>query len=261
MLRIDQDLRGQLIRAQDGDIGAVSDCYFDGLLWVVRYLAVETSGGLPAAQVLLPPQAIEVRPDRVPLLITGVTMEQIRQSPPLGRARPVSREHEDRSGARFGWPAYRDPMAASELLDPPPLETAYTASRLHSARAVLGCTVRGLDGDIGHVADVLIDEASWSIRYLVLDARGWLPGRHVVLAPSWFSRINWITGRMKVDLYRDAVRTSPRFDRTGMVTDEYSSRLHDHYGSRVKALRKRVEVSAIPTAAVSVSESRDSAKS
>jgi hypothetical protein len=261
MLRIDQDLRGRRVRAHDGDIGAVSDCYFDELSWVVRYLSVETDVSLPDGHALVSPQAVELRPGNVPLLLAGVTMHQSGRSLPIDSARPISGDREDRSDTPFGWPGNHDPMVGSGLLGPPPWEAEYTASPLHSVRALLGCTVRGLDGDIGHVADVLVDEHFWSIRYVLIDARSWLPGRHIVFAPDWFSRINWITGEMKVDLGRDTVRTSPRFERTEMVTDEYAAQLRDHYRSSLRTVRNRVEVSSNRTEAASVLESRGSARS
>jgi len=33
------------------------------------------------------------------------------------------------------------------------------------------------DGDIGRVHDLYFDDRRWTVRYLVVDTRHWLPGR------------------------------------------------------------------------------------
>jgi len=44
-------------------------------------------------------------------------------------------------------------------------------------------TIAGTDGDLGSVGDVYFDDRSWSVRYLVVDAGTWFPGRRVLVAP------------------------------------------------------------------------------
>jgi len=35
------------------------------------------------------------------------------------------------------------------------------------------------DGEIGHLKDFLVEDADWSIRYLVVDTKNWWPGKKV----------------------------------------------------------------------------------
>jgi len=44
-------------------------------------------------------------------------------------------------------------------------------------------TVAATDGTLGSVRDVYFDDRSWSVRYLVVDAGNWLPGRRVLVSP------------------------------------------------------------------------------
>ncbi|MGF6992592.1 uncharacterized protein YrrD [Paraburkholderia sp. GAS32] len=55
MLRSIRDLRGSTVHASDGDIGSVSQVYFDDESWGVRYLVVETGNWLNDRQVLVSP--------------------------------------------------------------------------------------------------------------------------------------------------------------------------------------------------------------
>lgn len=53
---------------------------------------------------------------------------------------------------------------------------------LWDACAIMGYTAVASDGDVGTVSDLLFDDASWRLRWLVVNTRYWLP-RHEVLVP------------------------------------------------------------------------------
>ena len=54
MLRSIKNLIGFTIRAKDGELGIVSEFYFDDLTWSIRYLVVETDRWLSERKVLIP---------------------------------------------------------------------------------------------------------------------------------------------------------------------------------------------------------------
>jgi sporulation protein YlmC with PRC-barrel domain len=83
---------------------------------------------------------------------------------------------------------------------------------LVSTRQLKGCHVRATDGEIGHVDDVLVDEQSWRIRYLVLDTSNWVGGHSVVVSPRVLNGADWPERRVNVDVARDDVRRSPALD-------------------------------------------------
>ena len=58
MLRSMSDLQGYAIAATDGDIGHVTDFYFDDEAWVIRFLVVDTGSWLSSRKVLISPIAI-----------------------------------------------------------------------------------------------------------------------------------------------------------------------------------------------------------
>jgi hypothetical protein len=55
---------------------------------------------------------------------------------------------------------------------------------LWHASAINGYAIEASDGDIGTVSDFLFDDASWLVRWLVVDTGNWLSGRKVLLPPS-----------------------------------------------------------------------------
>jgi len=50
-------------------------------------------------------------------------------------------------------------------------------AHLHTATAVMGYAMQTEDGEIGHVKDVLVDDKTWAIRYLVVDTEKWWGAR------------------------------------------------------------------------------------
>jgi hypothetical protein len=83
---------------------------------------------------------------------------------------------------------------------------------LHMTSKIRGLHLHATDGEIGHVDDFLFDEATWSIRYLVVDTSNWIGGRSVLVSPSVVTRIDWPDARIHVSLTRDAIKSSRSVD-------------------------------------------------
>lgn len=92
-----------------------------------------------------------------------------------------------------------------------------------------GATIAAKDADIGSVRDLYLDDTSWAIRYLVVDAGGWLSGRSVLISPISISRIEH-SGRIAVTLNREQVRNSPPVDSDRPVSRRYESDYFAYYG-------------------------------
>jgi hypothetical protein len=57
---------------------------------------------------------------------------------------------------------------------------------LWTASMLKGYVVLGIDGDHGTVSDLLFDDASWRMRWLVVSTGEWFPNHKVpCLCPSW----------------------------------------------------------------------------
>ena len=87
--------------------------------------------------------------------------------------------------------------------------------------------VSASDGDIGHVADFLLDDERWTVRYLVVETGGFLDRREVLISPISFRDVEWAARRFHLGLTVEKVKHSPSID-----TDEPVSRQHEHAYSR-----------------------------
>jgi hypothetical protein len=103
---------------------------------------------------------------------------------------------------------------------------------LRSTDEVKGYYIQGTDGEIGHVEDFIIDDATWSIRYLVIDTRNWWPGKKVLVSTQWVDRVNWTESKIFVNLSIESIRQSPEYTGDAMLTRDYENRLHQHYQRR-----------------------------
>ena len=231
-MRSVKELRGYSIRATDGEIGRVHEFLFDDLTWTIRYLVVDTGDWLPGRKVLVSPAAVD-RPDaEAESLAVGLTQAQVEDSPPLEADAPVSRQIESDLHEYYGWVPYwrtgvpaagpgpiaaapvmaaegaRAPEAAEEEGKPP------IDPHLRSTREVTGYHIEARDGDVGHVDDFVGEDDRWIIRYLVVDTGNWLPGRKVLIAPTWSEVVNWAQRIVSVDLKRETVEKSPEFNQS-----------------------------------------------
>jgi hypothetical protein len=95
---------------------------------------------------------------------------------------------------------------------------------------VIGYYIQASDGDLGHVEDFIIDDANWTIRYMVVDTRNWLPGKKVLVSPEWITDVSWGESKVHVNLTQEEIRDSPEYDPAEAVNRLYEERLYDFYG-------------------------------
>lgn len=92
--------------------------------------------------------------------------------------------------------------------------------QLRSAVEVWGYHVQALDGEIGHVDDVLIDHESWRVAYLEVDTSNWIGGRSVVISTNALHEIRQESRLVHVEISRDEVKRSPVLDSLDLAPGE-----------------------------------------
>ena len=245
------------LRARDGDIGKAKEFYFDDENWTVRYLVANTGGWLSCRLVLISPHALSPANDAEQVLPVDLTKKQIEESPSLNRDQPVSRQYETQYYSYYGWPNYWSgpriwgesvypgpPRAGVEPLGGlaiPPLGSSLPGGKvsvhrevvgdphLRSTGDVTGHHIQALDGEIGHVADFIIDDETWAIRYLVIDTTNWWAGKQVLVSPQWIERVSWGELKVFVNLDRETIKQSPEYTGAALITRDYEMELHGHY--------------------------------
>jgi sporulation protein YlmC with PRC-barrel domain len=91
LIRSAIDLQGYAIHATDGDIGKVYDLYFDDDTLTIRYLVVQTGTWLSDRRVLISVHQADWQNRR---MLMSLTQDQVRHSPDIDTAKPISRQNE-----------------------------------------------------------------------------------------------------------------------------------------------------------------------
>ena len=177
MLRGINDLKRFTIAATDGTLGHVGDVYFDDRSWSVRYLAVDVGDRLPGRRVLVPP--IAVRSTDPTTLRVALSTQQVAGNP------DVSTRGVPGSSPQQGGVEPAKAASAGESGD----------EHLQTATEVMGYAIQTEDGEIGHVKDVLVDDQTWVIRYLVVDPENRWVGKRVFVSPAWLAHVTWAAAK------------------------------------------------------------------
>jgi hypothetical protein len=253
------DLENCAIRATDGTIGQVSDFYFGDQAWVIRYLVVDTGTWLLSRKVLISPMAIGHPDWKGKVLPVSITKEQVKNSPDIDTEKSVSRQHETTYLGYYGYPQYWGGaglwgaeaypsilmtgsigFGATTRTVRPDAEEAYARAKavrqqdddphLRSWKAVSGYHIHAIDGEIGHVQGLLVDEETWAIRYIIADTSNWWFGHQVLIAPEWIAAVSWSDAKVSIKLSRRAVKEAPPYDQAVRLDRNRESDIYKHYG-------------------------------
>jgi sporulation protein YlmC with PRC-barrel domain len=242
MLTNVKKLTGYKLQSLNGEIGAVKEFYFDDRYWTIRYLVASTGSWLSGKQVLISPYSLDEVLENNQDISVNLTREQIEKSPDIDSDKPVSRQFEESYFGFYGWPGYwtgpymwgmnpyinRDPLSWQEDQE---AKRAWDQD-LRSTKAVEGYHIRGIDGEVGHVEDYIVDDQTWTIRYLVVKTSNWWLGKLILLSTDWVEHVSWDESTIDVTLTQAAIKASPEYDPDLPIGREFEHSLHHHYGRK-----------------------------
>jgi uncharacterized protein YrrD len=181
-------LLGAPILAKDGEIGHLNDVLVDDQSWVIRYFVVETGKLLSRRRVLISSFSVSEPKWEKPFLPVNLMSEEVLQSPDADTDLPVYRQQEVAMTKQYGWPA-SGPVAAAHLREH---EGEFTGDpNLRSVKELLTYRVRTLDGEMGSLDDLIVEDVNWFIRFLLLDVGSWLKDQKLLIATRWVGSVSW----------------------------------------------------------------------
>lgn len=230
-------LMGCPIAASDGRMGAVKDFLFGAQSWKIRWMVADTGDWLPGRKVLIHPSAIaplQIPPQPLlPMLSWGDSLEvavnltrsQIEASPEARADDPVSKDMEtllydyygldpDSGASNFGESAIVAEAAERRAAD---IESGPAGDpHLRSAASVTGYRVHAADGELGHIENLLADDANWDIGSILIATRNWLPGKIVRLPPHAVARVDWPGREVRLNITREQAMAAPEWDESAV---------------------------------------------
>lgn len=233
-----ETLTGHALQARDGEIGKLEEIYFDDASWTTRYFVVHTGGWLAGRDVLIATSQVVGLVRKKAQLDVDLSRDQVKGSPPVDTAQPVSRQHEEFFARYYELEPYWEPCGELELPSSPeepvriPSRNQRESDRPHlrSSDEVRGYHIHAVDGTVGHVADFLVGDSDWRVRFLEVATRNWLPSQHVLISPAWIESIRWADREVSVKVTREAIREAPGYDPNVGIGPDDEIELFEHYG-------------------------------
>jgi len=255
MLHDIKDLIGFRIAARDGEMGKVTDFYFDDETWTVRYLIVKTGDWL-SREILISPEALTDYSWESRIFSVGLTKEQVRNSPDIDTEKPVSRQQEAELAKYYPWQSYWGtgfyPGGVWGVVQPTPLidprtirevdrtKISHEDRHLRSSKKVTGYHIHATDGDVGHVNNFIFEDQTWQIAYLLVDTHNWIGGKKVLVAVKHIQRVIWEDSKVVVDMTTDAIKSSEVVDKW-----EYAIPVYDQAEYRKQIFHSKEKAAVI----------------
>jgi hypothetical protein len=220
MLRDLNKITNCVVQGTDGIIGNVADMYVNDQTWKIHYMAADTGNWLQGRHVLISTESIVHPHEEIGSFRALVSKAQVEGAPAFEIEKPFSREKERQICDYYRWSTYY-PIDEKEL--------SVFPGKLTSISGLKDFSLLATDGEIGKIFNYIVDDATWSVRYLVVDTAKWLAGKHVLISPMWHKSINWQERMIVVDLTKDQIEQSPEYDPAAPIERLYEIDLYKHY--------------------------------
>jgi len=100
---------------------------------------------------------------------------------------------------------------------------------LQLGSALKGYAIKASDGRIGAINDILFDEETWKVRWLLIDTGGWLTGRKVLLHPSVIGVPDEEQREITVTLTKAQIEAGPNLSVDHPLSRQMQGQLYDFY--------------------------------
>jgi len=177
MLRCINEMIGYELLIEGKSVGKCKDLLFDDDCWTIRYLLADTGKWLFDKKVLISPLMISNSDWSARIINLNISKDQL------------------------------------ENLINESGQTIEERNHLRSFKKVKEYSINALNGDIGHLEDIIVEDQTWALRYIVVDTRNWFPGgKKVMLSLNWVGNISWFNSNLSVNLSIEKIKESPEFD-------------------------------------------------
>ena len=221
-------LHGYAVVTMDDHVGRLQTTYVDDRRWNIRHLVVARGHWLPLSEVLVAPKDVSAVERAHRRLHLSLSTHELAGRPEAWTDRPVSQQRRVGVDDIYWYAVF--PAFARRSVGDGMISTRRDDRHLRSSRELLGYYVHARDDEIGHVADFLVDERLWLIRYAVVDTRNWWPGKKVLLPMDWVTWVSWGAAALYVNLSRSVIGNAPEYDPHRPLNGDDEKLLIEYYG-------------------------------
>jgi uncharacterized protein YrrD len=233
---------GKTVETKDGKKGTVKDFLFDEKFWIIRYLEADFGDLFTSMKVLVPKVFFSAPEWDKGRLQLELTEGEIEKCPKISEHLPVSRKYEEELYKHYDlqpyWTgAHMGPMTG--FYPPRPISSPDNKVKeseldtiLRSFNEVEGYHVNALDGNLGHIEDIIVNDENWQITSVVIDTKNWLPwSKKVMIAVDWIESISYVDREVKVKLSIETIKNAPEYNPNDINDMTYEISLFDYYSN------------------------------
>jgi len=212
-------LVGDRIIAEDGAAGTALDFTVNCVNWHISELVTSVGSWWRSYEVRIPRVSLQRPVGATGMLPVSLTKKQIKESPTTGDSGAFQREMKNDLLA-VGVPV-------PELSTPQPIRwNTIVAYRAHV-----------LDGPVGTLRDLILDDENWHIRYLVVELALEGTSHQTLVSSDWVSSIHPDKSSVSLNLSIRELIGSPEYDPKVPVNRDIEGKLYDYYGQPFKESR------------------------
>lgn len=231
------------VLTNDKTEGDIKDFLFDEKRWIIRYMKADFGTFFSPEKVLVPKEFLDTPDWENRFFPIKMSNDEIDKCPDLDEHQPVSRKYEEMLFEHYDlkpywYSAYTVPIAGS-YYPPRPLKVPSVeidedklGTILRSFEEVKGYHIQAIDGKIGHIEDIIVDDDDWQIVYVVIDTSNWLPwSKKVLIAIDWMETISYEKREVKISLHKNSIKNAPEYDESQTIDESFEKTLYDFYSA------------------------------
>jgi sporulation protein YlmC with PRC-barrel domain len=214
-----RELTGYSVVSRDGKLGAIQDFQVNIRDWVIQNVIVYRPERPMSRYILVPAEAIGRTDLKSSIVLVKVSRDEAGQGRRTDRNGLPSVQQKMGSKPPDVWPTGSDWTTESLPLDSEPRgrkvarplksnEVQSAGPTRSRAQHLLGYRIVARDGDVGRLADLIVQNDTWAVNYLLVTTGDQRPA---LLAPCWVTSVASDESEIKVDLKRETIRKSPEF--------------------------------------------------
>jgi flavin reductase (DIM6/NTAB) family NADH-FMN oxidoreductase RutF len=239
-----QNLTQFSIKAADGDIGHITDFYFDENLFHLRYLVVDTEKFLKNKQVLVSPISFKKIDKEKKTISIFLTKKELEDLPSYKSVDIVSRQYEKAYYDHFTWPYYWRMHSTGWTIAPysinakdyPKKVRNYNGvinksklleddkkSSLRSSKEVSTYKIEGIDEKFGQIQGYILNPENLAIEFFIINTMSYLPSTNVLLRPEWIEEISWNSKTVRFPFTKKLIKSAPPYKKEKLDQEQITN--------------------------------------
>lgn len=240
MMQRTKNLIGRTVHAVDGPVGKLEDYYLESGTWLVRFLVVKSSQPEHPTHLLVPPECVDKIDEERRIRLTMGSADvmgcpMIELDAHQNRVPGALRETTSlwlAFGHLFQAPSIPELLAISHATNDMDGFEDQQGTALISFNAISGNRIEAVDGNIGRLADLIvdIDARPWSVQYFEASVQQTDGRKRVLIPAACVNRVGMDDRRIHVYVYHDTVCLGPESGDSIPVGKVFEESVYRQYG-------------------------------